>query len=74
MNNEQMLLLVKMIESNIKLSNSYKNIYDKINKMENIINTKIKSNNSDMHFIKIIIETSNESYYKISKNCLASYN
>jgi hypothetical protein len=70
MNKEKILTLVKILESNTKLLQSYKKINKKIEDLEENISKKYKDKEEENRFIQQIIETSNDNYYRISKNCL----
>ena len=70
MNKEKILTLVKILESNTKLLQSYKKINKKIEDLEENISKKYKDKEEENKFIQQIIETSNDNYYRISKNCL----
>jgi hypothetical protein len=70
MNKEKILTLVKILESNTKLLQSYKKINKKIEDLEENISKKFKDKEEENKFIQQIIDTSNDNYYRISKNCL----
>jgi hypothetical protein len=67
---EKIISLVKILESNSKLLNSYKKILLKIDKMEDDLIKKFKDKEEENNFIEKIIDTSNDYYFTISKNCL----
>ncbi len=69
-NKEKLLDLIKIVESNLKLINLYKNIIKKIDTMESNISQKFEDKEEENKFIKNIVDTSNDYYYRISKNCL----
>ncbi len=70
MEKENIINLVKILESNSKLLNSYKKIIKKIEDLEENITRKFKDKDDENKFIQQIIESSNDNYYKISKNLL----
>ena len=70
MEKEKILTLVKILESNTKLLQSYKKINKKIEDLEENISKKYKDKEEENKFIQQIVETSNDNYYRISKNCL----
>ncbi len=72
MDKDKIVLLVKILESNIKILNNYKKISNKIEKLEENITRKFKDREEENLFLQEIIESSNDNYYKISKNCLTS--
>lgn len=59
-----------IIESNLKIIQSYKKILKKINKIEESLLKKIKDIEEDKQNIKQIVEISNNNYNIISKNCI----
>lgn len=70
MDKEKILTLVKILESNTKLLQSYKRINKKIEDLEDNISRKFKDKEEENKFIQQIVETSNDNYYRIAKNCL----
>ncbi len=72
MDKDKIVLLVKILESNIKILNNYKKISNKIEKLEENITRKFKDREEENLFLQEIIESSNDNYYKISKNCLTN--
>lgn len=70
MEKEKILTLVKILESNTKLLQSYKKINKKIEDLEDNISKKFKDKEEENNFIQQIVETSNDNYFRISKNCL----
>lgn len=72
MDKDKIVLLVKILESNIKILNNYKKILNKIEKLEDNITRKFKDREEENLFLQEIIESSNDNYYKISKNCLTN--
>lgn len=67
---DKIIVLVKILESNSKLLDSYKNIIKKIEKMEDEIIRKFRDKDEENNFLEKIVDTSNDYYYIISKNCL----
>ena len=67
---DKIISLVKILESNSKLLDSYKKILKKIEKMEDEIIRKFKDKEEENKFLEKIIDTSNDYYFTISKNCL----
>jgi len=67
---DKIILIVKILESNNKLLNSYKKIIKKIEKTEDEIIEKFKDKAEENKFLENIINTSNDYYYTISKNCI----
>jgi vacuolar-type H+-ATPase subunit E/Vma4 len=67
---DKIISLVKILESNSKLLDSYKKIIKKIEKMEDEIIRKFKDKEEENKFLEKIIETSNDYYFTISKNCI----
>ena len=72
MDKEKIVSLIKILESNIKILGTYKKILSKIDNLEEIITRKFKDREEENLFLQEIIESSNDNYYKISKNCLAN--
>ena len=70
MENNNIILLVKILESNMKLLNSYKKVIKKIDDLEENIIIKFKDKDNENTIIRDIINESNDNYYKISLNCL----
>ena len=70
MDKDQILILVQILESNTKILNSYKNILNKVDKIEENISRKFNDRDEENKFMQQIIESSNNSYYTISQNCL----
>jgi len=70
MENNKIKTLVKILESNSKLLLSYKNILKKIDVLEENISKKFKDKEEENNFIQQIIDSSNDNYFRISKNCL----
>jgi hypothetical protein len=70
MEKEKILLLVKILESNTKILNSYKKIINKVDILEENINRKFKDKDEENKFIKELVDSSNDFYYQISKNLL----
>jgi len=62
--------LIKIIESNNKLLNSYKRIINKIESLEEELSKKFKNKEEENKFMDQIIESSTDYYYLISQNCL----
>ncbi len=67
---DKIILLVKILESNSKMLDLYKKIIRKIQKTEDEIVRKFKNKEEENKFLEKIVETSNDYYYIISKNCL----
>ncbi len=67
---DKIILLVKILESNSKMLDSYKKIIRKIQKTEDEIIRKFKNKEEENKFLEKIVDTSNDYYYIISKNCL----
>ncbi len=67
---DKIILLVKILESNSKMLDSYKKIIRKIQKTEDEIVRKFKNKEEENKFLEKIVDTSNDYYYIISKNCL----
>jgi hypothetical protein len=67
---DKIIALVKILETNSKLLNSYKKILLKIEKMEDNIIRKFKDKEEENKFLEKIVDTSNDYYFNISKNCL----
>ena len=67
---DKIISLVKILESNSKLLDSYKKIIKKIEKMEDEIIRKFKDKEEENKFLEKIVDTSNDYYFTISKNCL----
>ncbi len=67
---EKIIDLVKILESNNKLLVSYKKIIKKIEVMEENISRKFINKDEENKFMEKIIESSNDYYFRISKNCL----
>jgi vacuolar-type H+-ATPase subunit E/Vma4 len=67
---DKIISLVKILESNSKLLDSYKKILKKIEKMEDEIIRKFKDKEEENKFLEKIVDTSNDYYFTISKNCL----
>jgi hypothetical protein len=70
MDKDQILILVRILESNTKILNSYKSILNKVEKIEENISRKFNDKDEENKFMQQIIESSNNSYYTISQNCL----
>jgi len=70
MDKDQILILVRILESNTKILNSYKNILNKVDKIEENISRKFNDKDEENKFMQQIIESSNNNYYIISQNCL----
>jgi len=67
---DNMVLLVKIVESNINLLDTYKKLLSKIDTLEETILRKFKDKDEENQFIQEIVDSANNNYYKISKNCL----
>lgn len=67
---DKIILLVKILESNSKMLDSYKKIIRKIQKTEDEIIRKFKNKEEENKFLEKIVDTSNDYYYIISKNCI----
>ncbi len=70
MEKDKIILLVKILESNTKILNSYKKIINKVDILEENINRKFKDKDEENKFIKELVDSSNDFYYQISKNLL----
>ena len=70
MEKDKIISLVRILESNSKLLDSYKKILNKIEKIEDTLVKKIKDREEENKFLAKLIETSNDYYYSISKNCV----
>ena len=70
MEKEKIISLVRILESNSKLLDSYKKILNKIEKIEDTLVKKIKDREDENKFLAKLVETSNDYYYSISKNCV----
>ena len=69
MEKDKILSLVKILESNSKLLDSYKKILNKIEKIEDTMIKKFKDREDENKFLEKLIDSSNDYYYCISKNC-----
>ena len=67
---DKIISLVKILESNSKLLDSYKKIIKKLEKMEDEIIRKFKDKEEENKFLEKIVDTSNDYYFTISKNCI----
>lgn len=70
MEKDKIISLVNILESNSKLLDSYKKILYKIEKIEDTIIKKIKDREDENKFLEKLIDSSNNYYYSISKNCI----
>ena len=70
MEKDKIISLVRILESNSKLLDSYKKILNKIEKIEDTLVKKIKDREEENKFLAKLVETSNDYYYSISKNCV----
>ncbi len=70
MEKDKIILLVKILESNTKILNSYKKIINKVDILEENINRKFKDKDEENKFIKELVDSSNDYYFQISKNFL----
>jgi len=70
MEKDKIISLVRILESNSKLLDSYKTILNKIEKIEDTLVKKIKDREDENKFLAKLVETSNDYYYSISKNCV----
>ena len=53
---------------NVKVAEKYKKIKDDLQKLEEIVHQRIHKCNQDSLFLKQLLDTSLESYYKTIKN------
>ena len=67
---DNIILLVKIVESNLKLLETYKKLLNKLDILEENISRKFNDRDEENLFIHEIIESANNNYYKIAKNCI----
>ena len=53
---------------NVKVAEKYKNIMNNLEKLEEIVHQRIHKTHQDSLFLKQLLDTSLDSYYKVIKN------